>query len=363
MHAAEGRRLQWLLGHGVLTALVEGAPPWRRAMRSAFITGLSGTSLTSDERTFLADVRPAGVIVFARNVADPDQLGRLIGDALAAIGSADTLVLVDQEGGRVQRLRPPHWRALPAASRYRETDAPTRNAWLIARLLADELRAVGINTNCAPVLDVPVLGAHDVIGDRAFAREPGPVAELGRAFAEGLRAGGIVPVIKHIPGHGRATADSHFELPRVSARRAELAATDFAPFHDLRAEPAAMTAHVVFSDLDPDHPASTSRLVHHEVIRGDMGFDGLLMSDDLSMKALGGPMRERAEAVIAAGSDLALHCNGDLAEMVEVAAGVPTLAGAPLARFERALATVRAGEAFDRADAEACLATLLRLIA
>jgi beta-N-acetylhexosaminidase len=332
-------------------------------MRSAFITGLSCTSLTSDERTFLADTRPAGIIVFARNVADPGQLRRLTGDALAAIGSADTLVLVDQEGGRVQRLRPPHWRVLPPASRYKDAGDPTRAAWLVARLLAEELRTVGINTNCAPVLDVPIAGAHDVIGNRAFATDPGLVAQLGRAFAEGLRTGGIVPVIKHVPGHGRATADSHFELPHVHARRADLAVTDFAPFRDLRSEPAAMTAHVVFSDIDPDNPASTSRVVHDQVIRGDMGFEGLLMSDDLSMKALGGLMRERAEAVIAAGSDLALHCNGELAEMDEVAAGVPTLTGAPLARFERALGNVRAGGAFDRAEAEACLATLLRLIA
>lgn len=332
-------------------------------MRSAFITGLSGHVLTPDERAFLAQTRPAGVIIFARNVDEPDQLRRLISDALTAIGSADTLVLVDQEGGRVQRLRPPHWRALPPACRYREANDPARAAWLVARLLADDLRAVGINTDCAPVLDVPVAGAHDVIGDRAFATEPGLVAELGRAFAMGLRDGGVVPVLKHIPGHGRATADSHFELPKVATPRAELARTDFAVFRDCRTEPAAMTAHVVFSDLDPHNPASTSHVVHREVIRGEMGFDGLLMSDDLSMKALGGPMRARAEAVIDAGSDLALHCNGDLSEMSEVAAGVPALTGAPLARFERALTFVRPGEAFDRAGAEACLVTLLRLIA
>lgn len=333
-------------------------------MRSAFITGLSGHTLTLDERAFLASTQPAGIIVFARNVAEPDQLRRLIGDATDAIGSADTLVLVDQEGGRVQRLRPPHWRALPPAGRYREADDPARAAWLVARLLADELRQVGINTDCAPVLDIPVAGAHGVIGDRAFATEPGLVAELGRAFAQGLRAGGVVTVIKHIPGHGRATADSHFELPRVSTGRAELAATDFMPFRELRSEPAAMTAHVVFSDLDPHNPASTSPIVHRQVIRGDMAFDGLLMSDDLSMKALLGPMRVRAEAVIAAGSDIALHCNGDLAEMADVAAGVPALTGAPLARFERALAAMRVGKtAFDRAEAEACLARLLPLIA
>jgi beta-N-acetylhexosaminidase len=332
--------------------------------RAALIVGLHGLELRADERAFLADVRPAGIILFARNITMPEQVGRLIAEARAAIGCDDSLALIDQEGGRVQRLRPPHWRALPraatlAALYQRDREAGCAAARLIARLTAGDLAALGIDTNCTPVLDLPVDGAHDIIGDRAFGTSVDQVVALGRAVAEGHLAGGVLPVIKHIPGHGRARADSHLELPVVATRRDELARTDFAPFAALADLPVAMTAHIVFSAIDPLHPASTSAVVTSEVIRGAIGFDGLLMSDDLSMKALGGPMRTRAEAVIGAGSDLALHCNGDLAEMQAAAAGVPALAGRAAERFVRACALRRRNDVYDPAAAEAMLDDVL----
>ena len=334
-------------------------------MTLAFITGLSGETLTADEAGFLRSAAPAGVILFSRNCVGPEQIRRLVGDARDAAGQGDDLlVLIDQEGGRVQRLRPPLGRALPSADAYAclygdDAEAATDAAFLAARLLAEDLRKLGINTNCAPVLDVPVAGAHDIIGDRAYGRAPGQVARLGRAVADGFMAGGVLPVIKHIPGHGRATADSHLALPAVDTPRDVLEATDFAPFKALADMPAAMTAHVVFTAVDPHAPASTSRRVTEEVIRGTIGFDGLLMSDDLCMKALTGPVGERASAVLAAGSDLALHCSGDLAEMEAVAAAVPALDGDALRRFRAALAVLGRSEPYDSGQAAAQLARVL----
>lgn len=332
--------------------------------RAALITGLAGSALTADEKAFLAAVRPAGIILFARNLQSHDQIRRLVMDARCAIGSDDVLVAIDQEGGRVRRLRPPLGRALPPAAAYAASyeeapDAARRAAYLAARLLADDLEELGIDMNCAPVLDLPVAGAHEIIGDRAYGHDVSQVAALGRAVAEGLMDGGVVPVIKHIPGHGRALADSHLSLPVVTTSAPELERTDFATFRALRNMPAAMTAHVVYTAFDADAPASTSRTVTERVIRGVIGFDGLLMSDDLGMKALAGPMRERATAVIAAGSDLALHCSGDLAEMHEAAAGVPTLSGAARRRFEAALAVRSRRKDYDPAAAEAALADVL----
>lgn len=334
------------------------------ANRSAFICGLAERTLRADERRFISETRPAGIILFARNLEDHDQIRRLISDARNAIGGDDTLVLIDQEGGRVQRLRPPLGRALPPAAAYgalyaEKPEAACRDAYLAARLLADDLKSLGIDTDCAPVLDLPVAGAHEIIGDRAYGDTVAQVAALGRAVADGFIAGGVLPVIKHIPGHGRATADSHLDLPLVTTSRRELENTDFATFRDLADMPAAMSAHVVFSAIDEAHPASTSAKVTSEIIRGYIGFDGLLMSDDLGMKALSGPMRARAEAVIASGSDIALHCNGDLAEMQAVAQGVPTLAGTALARFERALAVTSTTKPYDREAAELALADAL----
>jgi beta-N-acetylhexosaminidase len=238
-----------------------------------------------------------------------------------------------------------------------------RAARAAARLTAADLRAVGINSNCAPLLDVPAPGSHGVIGDRAYGSRASDVAALGAAVAEGLMAGGVLPVMKHIPGHGRATSDSHFDLPVVSASREELEAVDFVPFRALAALPAAMTAHVLFSACDADAPASISKRVIEEVIRGRIGFDGLLMSDDLAMGALSGSAGDKAAAVIGAGSDVVLACTGGLEETEAVAAAVPTLSGKALARFERARAVLGHQQPFEVAEAEACLAEVLHLAA
>ena len=337
------------------------------SMLSAFICGLSGTELSGREAAVLRDTRPCGVILFARNADSPDQLRRLTDAAKAAVGD-EILILIDQEGGRVQRLRPPHWRTLPAGAAYAKAYAydlqkAGKAAFAVARLTAADLRAVGINTNCAPLADVPVAGSHGVIGDRAFAASSNDVAAIGAAVADGLMAGGVLPVLKHIPGHGRAMADSHFDLPTVTATREELEVTDFVPFRKLSNLPAAMTAHVVFSAYDADAPASISGPVTEQVIRKNIGFDGLLMSDDLAMNALSGTVTERAAAVIAAGSDVVLACNGGLEETEAVAAVVPSLAGRALLRFERARAVFRQQQQFDMAEAEACLAEVLHLAA
>jgi beta-N-acetylhexosaminidase len=333
-------------------------------MMSAFITGLAGLALEPREAAVLRAARPCGVILFARNAADPAQVRRLSESAREAVG-ADILVLIDQEGGRVRRLMPPDWRQLPAAAAYGRLYASNpaqacRTARLAAQLTAAELRATGIDTNCVPVLDVPAAGSHDIIGDRAYGADPEQIASLGRAVAEGHLAGGVLPVIKHIPGHGRATKDSHLELPVVSAPLAELERWDFAPFRACRDLPAAMTAHVVFEAVDAEQPASTSRRVIADVIRGAIGFDGLLMSDDLGMRALSGTIAVRAQAVLAAGCDLALVCSGDLADTEAVAAVAPQLRGAALDRFERARANVGRPQPFDIAEAEDCLARALR---
>jgi beta-N-acetylhexosaminidase len=337
-------------------------------MRTALIVGVAGTKLSRDEAAFLKDARPAGFILFARNLADHEQIRALIGDVRAAVGADDLMVLIDQEGGRVQRLRPPLGRALPPAAAYGALYAHDHAAAVLAafeatRLLAADLAALGINTDCAPVLDLPVEGAHDIIGDRAYGRTVKQIVDLAKAVGEGFIAGGVIPVIKHIPGHGRATADSHLALPVVTESHAELTATDFAPFKALNGMPSAMSAHVVFRDIDAAHPASTSRKIIQEVIRGEIGFDGLLMSDDLSMKALTGPMRKRAEAVLAAGSDLALHCNGDLTEMRDAAAGSAPLVGRARERFDAAIKITKATRPFDSAAAQVQLAKVLAFAA
>jgi beta-N-acetylhexosaminidase len=335
-------------------------------MPRAFITGVSGETLTPDEAAFLKSSRPCGFILFGRNCISHDQIRRLVADVRTAVGSDDFLVLIDQEGGRVQRLRPPLGRALPPAAAYarlyeQNAEQGLEAAFLAARLVAEDLLDLGINTDCAPVLDVPVPGAHDIIGNRAYGAEPIQIAALGRAVAEGFMAGGVLPVIKHIPGHGRATADSHHDLPVVSESHAELSATDFEAFRRLADMPAAMSAHVVFTALDPANPASTSEIVTREVIRGEIGFDGFLMSDDLSMKALAGSFEERTRAVLAAGSDVALHCNGSLPEMNAVAAEAPELAGLALARFRRALDVLKARKPYDSAKAQALIAAALAI--
>ena len=301
----------------------------------ALICGCSGPVLTEEERAFFAEARPCGLILFARNVETPEQVRALVAEFRELVGWPQAPVLIDQEGGRVQRLRPPHWREFPPAARYGDLWAhdplsALRAARLVTWLLASELADLGINVDALPVLDVPVEGAHDIIGDRAYAREPEVAALLARAAVAGLAAAGVAPIIKHIPGHGRARADSHKELPVVDTSLADLRARDFLPFAALADAPMAMTAHVTYTALDPDNPATTSRTVITDIIRGEIGFDGLLMSDDLNMEALAGPLPARAEAALAAGCDVVLHCSGDLEEMREIAAVCPPLSGRAL---------------------------------
>ena len=310
---------------------------------SACILGCSGTVLTADEQAFFRDAAPWGFILFKRNVETPAQVRDLVAALRDCVGRPDAPVLIDQEGGRVQRLGPPHWPKYPPGRAYGAlagNDPLTRReiARLGGRLLAHDLHALGVNADCVPVLDVPQPGAHDVIGDRAYGEDPATVAVLGRAAAEGLIAGGVLPVIKHIPGHGRATADSHLALPVVDAPYDALDAWDFAPFRALSDMPMAMTAHVVYTAIDRQRPATTSRKAVRTVIRGALGFDGLLMSDDLSMKALAGSFADRARASLAAGCDVVLHCNGDMAEMRAVLEGCKPLAGQARRRAAAALA-------------------------
>jgi beta-N-acetylhexosaminidase len=332
-------------------------------MARAFITGISGLTPAADERSFLREAQPWGFILFKRNVDTPEQVRRLTAELRDIVGR-DAPVFVDQEGGRVQRLGPPHWAAYHPAAAYgalydRDPAAGLKAARLGARLIAQDLREVGIDADCLPVADVPVPGADNVIGDRAYGNTPDKVAALAGAAAEGLMAGGVLPVVKHIPGHGRAMADSHLALPVVAADRATLEATDFAAFRLLSSLPMAMTAHVVFSAIDPVAPATTSAIMVSDVIRGWIGFQGLLMSDDVSMKALSGTLGERARATLAAGCDVVLHCNGDLAEMRQVAEAAPVLAGAALRRADAALARRSAPQALEVAQSRAILAGLM----
>jgi beta-N-acetylhexosaminidase len=319
---------------------------------NAFISGCAGTSLSDDERAFFAETRPCGLILFARNCQSVSQLRTITEDFRDAVESDAALVLIDQEGGRVQRLRPPQWRQMPPARVYgdlylHDPEGARAAAFAGGRLIAAELREAGITVNCTPVLDVPEAGSHDIIGDRAFSFDPGVVSNLGRAVVEGTLAGGVLPVIKHIPGHGRAMADSHLSLPRIDASAEELIEVDFRPFMALCHAPLAMTAHVLLTAFDEERPASTSPVIMGEVIRELIGLTGLVMSDDIGMQALGGPFAERAAAVIDAGCDVALHCSGELAEMREVASAVPPLEGESAERFARAIAELGEPQAFD----------------
>ncbi len=331
---------------------------------SAAIYGCLGPRLGAEEIAFFRDVRPWGFILFARNIEGPDQVRGLVSALRETVGREDAPILIDQEGGRVQRFGPPHWRKYPPARVLANLPggpaARREAARLGARLMADDLRALGVNVDCAPVLDVPQPGAHDIIGDRAYGETPEAVAVLGRAVAEGLLAGGVLPVIKHIPGHGRATSDSHFDLPVVEATAEALRQTDFAPFQALSDMPMAMTAHVLYRTLDPRRPATTSRRVIQGVLRAELGFSGLILSDDLSMKALDGDMTQRARRSLSAGCDVVLHCNGDMAEMKAVAAGAGSLSGTAARRAEVALARIpRRPEPLDRREAEARFDALL----
>ncbi|TAJ69554.1 MAG: beta-N-acetylhexosaminidase [Phenylobacterium sp.] len=323
---------------------------------SACILGCAGPDLTKTEKAFFAEVRPWGFILFARNVETPDQVRALTAALRETVGRDDAPILIDQEGGRVQRLGRPHWRRYPPGRAYGQLTGQDRReiARLGGRLIAHDLAAVGVNVDCAPLLDAPAPDGHAVISDRAYGDAPADVALLGRAMAEGLIAGGVLPVVKHIPGHGRARVDSHLELPVVEAGWDDLDARDFAPFKTLSDMPMAMTAHVIYAAVDRKRPATTSRKVIRKVVRGAIGFDGLVMSDDLSMKALEGGFRERAEAALKAGCDVVLHCNGDMAEMKAVASGTAALKGDAKRRALAALARLpKAVEPFDAAEGRA----------
>jgi beta-N-acetylhexosaminidase len=333
-------------------------------MARAFITGLAGISVSADEQRFLREADPWGLILFKRNIEHPNQVAKIVKDFRDICGRVDAPVLIDQEGGRVQRLGPPHWPAFPPGAVFdqlydRDPQAGIAAARLGARLIAADLETLGITVDCLPLADLRLPGADMVIGDRAYGATPDKVSAIAAAVAEGLMAGGVLPVLKHIPGHGRATADSHRSLPVVRTERAVLEATDFAAFCGLRALPMAMTAHVVFTAVDT-LPATTSPTIIREVIRGFVGFDGLLMSDDVSMGALSGSIGERSAAALAAGCDVILHCNGKLEEIQEVAANTSELAGAAERRAATALAARSKPAAIDLAAARAEFARMLR---
>mgnify|MGYP000737156127 FL=1 len=313
--------------------------------------------LTTEETAFFREENPWGLILFRRNIGTPEQVTQLTAAFREAVGRPDAPVLIDQEGGRVQRMRPPHWPKYPAPKLFGDifegdVEAALRAAWLGARLIADDLHAVGITIDCLPCLDVRFPDTVDAIGDRAFSADPDVVARLGRAMAEGALAGGVLPVVKHIPGHGRARVDSHLELPWVEADHSSLESVDFRPFKALSDVSLGMTAHIVYEGIDPQTAGTQSAKVIGEVIRGELGFDGCLMSDDISMKALGGSFRDRTRKIIEAGCDIVLHCNGDMNEMRAVAEAVPELTGKADRRCSVALAGRKEPEpGFDRQSA------------
>ncbi len=324
----------------------------------AMILGCAGKALTAEEEAFFRAERPWGFILFARNIGSAEEVRALTAAMRAAVGRTDAPVFIDQEGGRVQRLKAPLAPAYPPAAEIgavyrRDRDAGRRAAFLMSRLHAFDLKRLGVTADCLPVLDVPVEGANDVIGNRAYGRDPATVADLGRAAADGLLAGGVLPVMKHVPGHGRAFADSHLALPVVDAPLSDLRAQDFAPFRALRDLGMAMSAHVVYTAIDPEEPATTSSKVVAEIIRGEIGFDGLLMSDDVSMNALRGDHAERTKRIFAAGCDVVLHCSGNMADMQAVAANTPALGGTPLVRAMRALAPLGGDDGAEESTARA----------
>jgi beta-N-acetylhexosaminidase len=333
----------------------------------AAIYAPEGLELSRDEQRFFRDAEPAAFILFRRNCETPEQLQRLTDSLRDLTGRPDLPILIDQEGGRVARMRPPEWPAFPAAERFAKLyrAAPSsaiEAARSNARALALMLRACGINVNCLPLLDVRQEGASDIIGDRALGSEPMQVAALGRAVLDGMASAGVVGVIKHIPGHGRALVDSHKELPIVTASAEELD-SDIEPFERLAAAPMGMTAHVVYTAWDAERPASMSPTVIHEIIRGRIGFDGWLMSDDIGMEALAGDFGSRAAGVVRAGCDAALHCSGKIDEMVAVANAVPTMTPESEARLARAMAsTMLEPEPLDFAEEIARRDTLLALV-
>ncbi len=330
----------------------------------ALIVGFAGSELTVADSAYLADVEPWGVIIFARNVVDRDQLTNLTGQIRECLARPDAPIFVDQEGGRVQRLSPPEWISYPPAADIADCyddnhEKGLEAAYLCGRLISHDLNEVGITSPCLPVLDVPVDHADPVIGTRAYGLNARTVTALAWAAAYGVAEGGCLPVVKHIPGHGRALCDSHHALPCVDTDHKTLVASDFEPFRLLNSLPIAMTGHVVFSEYDREQPATLSRTIIRKVIRELIGFDGLLMTDDISMNALGGAIDTRASSALAAGCDVILHCNGDAYEMAELAECVNELSGRALERAELALKTRREPDVFDVGAARARLSDLL----
>ncbi len=328
------------------------------------IFGCAGLTLSADEQAFFQEANPLGFILFARNCGEPNQVKILIETLRASVGRTDAPVLIDQEGGRVARLTPPHWRAAPAPARFAEIaeQSPERAiqaAKLNAHLMAAELITLGITVNCTPVIDLPQPGADPIIGDRALGHEPEIVTLLGRAVCEGMMDGGVIPVIKHIPGHGRAPADSHKSLPVVETGIDELKATDFMPFRALRDMPWAMTAHVLYPSIDSTAPATTSKIIIGDIIRGVIDYQGVLVSDDLSMEALSGDMKTRTTASLDAGCDLVLHCNGKRAEMESIMKVCGVLRSATVQRLRQAEQSRKTPVMIDPAEAEAHLNQLM----
>ncbi|GHB34750.1 beta-N-acetylhexosaminidase [Pseudovibrio japonicus] len=308
----------------------------------SFISGCLGPELGAEDKAFFRDQQPVGLILFTRNMENADQIRRLCADFREAVGRPDAPVFIDQEGGRVQRFGAPHVPVYPAAGTIgrlyeRDQTAAKRAAYLHALLIGLDLRKLGLSANCIPCLDMPVAGASDIIGLRAYGSDPTLVSELGQAAMDGCLAAGVMPVMKHMPGHGRALVDSHLSLPEVSCSLEELAQRDLLPFQALRDCPMGMTAHIVFKQIDEDHPVTQSSYAIQRVIRDTIGFDGVLISDDISMKALGGGLKSRVEKIVAAGCDLVLHCNGELDEMQVVASAVPEVSGKRAARLEAAM--------------------------
>ena len=318
----------------------------------AFIAGCTGMELSKAEADFFRKEQPWGFIIFEHNIEDREQVLALTSHMRACVGRDDAPILIDEEGGRVQRLRPPHWLSNPPGQilgKIYERDASEgkRAAWLLSRLIAHDLLEIGVNVDCLPILDVPIEGVSDAIGDRAYSRDVDVISEIGQSVVDGLMAGGVLPIVKHMPGHGRAICDSHFELPHITETLEELIISDFKPFKALNKVAMAMTAHIVFEAIDSENPATTSTKMINEIIRGAIGFEGLLMSDDISMEALSGDYVERTKSSFAAGCDIVLHCNGKMDEMLQVASATPELKGQALKRAQFALSQLKPADDHD----------------